>query len=234
MAVLGLGSIGASALRLLLTVLGTPSSLALCDLAEHKPRLTALAADLQAQHGALGPVQVLGAGSAPPPELYSAQLIVGATSTPGVLDVTRLTPGTVLVDDSFPPCCDPAQAVARMRTAGDLLIVGGGLLRCGTVTHTSRLPLPKPVRNQLLTQLPEGTLPSCQLEALLCAKLPGRVTPTLGPVRPAAARAVWEALPEAGLEAAPLHLGSYRPGPAELKHLRRAVELGDPDPPPGA
>src|SRR5439155_610296 len=74
---------------------------------------------------------------------YSATLLVGATNVPDVVDVARLAPGTLVVDDSFPPCLSVPAAAARLRTRGDLLFTAGGFVRApGRITRAIALPPP--------------------------------------------------------------------------------------------
>jgi amino acid adenylation domain-containing protein len=194
-AVLGMGSIGTSSLSLLLARGEPPAGLILCDLPAAAARLTALA-------------EPWGAEVATTPEaVYRADVIVAATSSgPGTLDVDRLKPGTILVDDSFPHCFDTGRALARMRDRGDVLIVGGGLLACGETRHEMAEGLP-----DLRHQLP-GSMASCRLESLLHATVPG-LPLVHGPVTPEHAAAYWDALDAAGVGAAPLHLLNERLDP---------------------
>ncbi|WP_239082460.1 non-ribosomal peptide synthetase [Actinoplanes teichomyceticus] len=199
LAVLGVGSIGSSSLALLLARAETaPAGLLLCDLPSATERLSALAADLR-ERGYPGPIEIVTDG---PGAVYRAEVIVAATSGgPGTLDVGRLRPGTILVDDSFPHCFDTTRALARMRAHADVLIVGGGLLDCGPATRTAAAGLPVAAHPGRLP----GTVASCQLESLLHAVTPG-LPLVCGPVSAAQAASYWEALDAAGVGAAPLHL----------------------------
>ena len=185
-AFLGVGSIGTSSLRLLLARAGeTPAGLILCDLPSASARLAELAAEI---------------GASVEADVYRADLIIAATSGgPSTLDVDRLRPGTMVVDDSFPHCFDTARALARMRDRGDVLITGGGLLDCGPLTNTIMPGLPS-----ITAGLP-GAIASCRLESLLHAATPGLPLVT-GPVEPVQAAAYWDALDAAGVRPAPLHL----------------------------
>ena len=157
-----------------------------------------LAAALRAD-GYRGPVEIAAAGT--PDAVYRADVIVAATSGgPGTLDVDRLRPGTLVVDDSFPHCFDTTRALARMRDHGDVLVVGGGLLDCGPAERTVAAGLPLTARPGL-----PGMLASCQLESLLHAVVPG-LPLVCGPVGAAGADAYWSALDAAGVKAAPRHL----------------------------
>ncbi|GAA4974312.1 hypothetical protein GCM10025331_80750 [Actinoplanes utahensis] len=199
-AILGVGSIGTSALRLLLARSGEkPAGLILCDLPSAAARLRELAAEIGAQAGVTAQV-----GATAQDDVYRADLIVAATSGgASTLDVERLRPGTIVVDDSFPHCFDTGRALARMRERGDVLIVGGGLLDCGLVDSTVADGLPP-----VVVGLP-GAIASCRMESLLHAAVPGLPLVT-GPVEAAHAAAYWDALDAAGVRAAPLHLLNQR------------------------
>ncbi|WP_285581685.1 non-ribosomal peptide synthetase/type I polyketide synthase [Herbidospora sp. NBRC 101105] len=171
-AFVGLGSIGRSALGLLLSVAGPPGRLLLCD----------DAAPLDGLHP--------GAERCAVDRVYEAGLIVAAVSGHEVvIDVDRLRPGTVVVDDSFPHCFD----VARARARRDVTVVGGGLLSMPGIERRLAQDVPAP-------WLP-GTIASCRLESLL----PG-LPPVLGLVDTGTALACLRAMTAAGVEAAPLHL----------------------------
>jgi len=77
--------------------------------------------------------------------VYEARVVVGATNVPNVLDVNRLKPGSVLIDDSAPHCFDVAQAALRLQQQGDLVVSEGGLVRSPTVL-SHRVFLPKRAR----------------------------------------------------------------------------------------
>ena len=120
-AFVGLGSIGRATLELLLWRGPQPRSIILCDTAGSASRLGEFEQQLRHRTGYAGSVRCVeaGPGNGHAPELvYSADLIVGATSTPRALDISRLRAGTVLVDDSFPHCFDATAAIARMQHAG--------------------------------------------------------------------------------------------------------------------
>jgi len=201
LAVVGVGSIGRSSLGLLLArAAQAPAGLLLCDLPAAASRLADLAAGLRAA-GYPGPIDIVTAGPSAPEAVYRADIVIAATSGgPGTLDVDRLRPGTIVVDDSFPHCFDPARALARMRDRNDVLVVGGGLLDCGPAERTVTPGLPAAARFGL-----PGAVASCQLESLLHAATPG--LPLIsGPVDADQAAVYWDALNSAGVHAAPLHL----------------------------
>ncbi|WP_122261633.1 non-ribosomal peptide synthetase/type I polyketide synthase [Ornithinimicrobium cerasi] len=207
-AVVGLGSIGRSSLQLLLDRAGSPARLVLCDVPGRREHLTERAAELTSA-GYPGQVVVTCTDPSPAPEVYEADLIVGAVSGgPHLVDVDRLRPGTVVVDDSFPHCFDVGAARRRMAGAGDVLVVGGGLLSCGPV---ERRPvagvLDDAQRAGVMSLRLPDSIPSCQLESLLQSRHPD-LPLVHGVVDPALALAYWDALVSTGVTAAPLHLGN--------------------------
>ncbi|MFE6622408.1 amino acid adenylation domain-containing protein [Streptomyces sp. NPDC057740] len=215
LAVVGCGSIGTSSLRLLLaTTPRPPARLLLCDLPGSAERLERLAADLSSGHPAL-PVRVAESGRTLPAEVYEADVIVTAVSgATALLDVGRLRPGTIVVDDSFPHCFDTASALDRMSREQDVLVVGGGLLALDRTETRLSEDLPAVASAGFAVRPPgiEGTLASCRLESLLHAHLgssgpAGRGLPlTHGLVDLPRALAHWDAVEAAGVRPAPLHL----------------------------
>ncbi|MFF3846536.1 amino acid adenylation domain-containing protein [Streptomyces sp. NPDC002328] len=223
LAVVGLGSIGASALELLLTLAERPPArLLLCDVPGSGPRLSDLADRLRAR-GPAGRTAVHACDPALPDAVYEADLIVAAVSGGGtVLDVDRLRPGTIVVDDSFPHCFDTARALARMREREDVLVVGGGLLSIGATRRTLADGLPSVVASAdgAAQHWLEGTLASCRAESLLYAS--GADVPLVrGLVDAPTALAYWRAVERTGAAAAPLHLLGEVLAPGLPAALRR-------------
>ncbi|WP_230991356.1 non-ribosomal peptide synthetase/type I polyketide synthase [Streptomyces endocoffeicus] len=206
-AMVGLGSIGTSSLNLLLTrAPRPPAHLLLCDVAGSAPRLRALAAELRG-NGLAGSVATAESAPGLPAAVYEADLIVTAVSGgTAVLDIDRLRPGTVVVDDSFPHCFDTARALARMREQCDVLTVGGGLLAVGDTERHIADDLPPAAASGYAERswLP-GTVASCRLESLLHTAVSG-LPLVHGLVDASHAHAYWDAVEAAGVGAAPLHL----------------------------
>lgn len=194
-AFLGVGSIGQSALELMLAVLPHPRRITLLDVPSTHERLHALRLPFA------GEVRV-----DTPAHIDGHDLIVGATSVPGVLDVDRLARGTIVVDDSFPPCFDPIRAHART-ARGEILVVSGGTLDCGAIER-DHLDLPAELAGRIRAVIALHALPGCQLEPLLLATDPS-LPATVGLVSPAVARAMWDATERLGIVAAPLRLGQW-------------------------
>ncbi|MFI1422148.1 amino acid adenylation domain-containing protein [Streptomyces sp. NPDC020731] len=211
----GLGSIGASSLELLLSLAARPPRrLLLCDVRGSGPRLRELGRRLR-ERGLAGEVEVIEAQRMLPDAVHAADLLVTAVSgTTAVLDVDRLRPGAVVVDDSFPHCFDTGRALARMRERSDVLVLGGGLLHVGRTGREVADDLPAAVAAGYLAQpWIEGTLASCRTESLLRAS-DDRLPLVHGLVDAAVARAHWDAVEEAGVTAGPLHLLGHAVDPA--------------------
>jgi hypothetical protein len=206
-AFVGLGSIGRSSLELLLAQAGSSKSLVLCDVASRRHHLSALACDIAAS-GYSGRVTIACSDPSLPAEVYDADLIVAAISgSSRSLEVDRLRPGTIVVDDSFPPLLRHLSRAPPDGTSGrrpddrrrpaDLRALGTDA-RDGVVTDAQLA--------HLTSLRPPNTIASCQLESLLQASQAG---PPGGPwsrSNHALARAYWDALTAAGVTAAPLHL----------------------------
>ncbi|GGQ06476.1 hypothetical protein GCM10010266_32450 [Streptomyces griseomycini] len=209
----GLGSIGASSLELLLELAARPPRrLLLCDVRGSGPRLGELGRRLR-ERGLARDVEVAETRGTLPDAVHGADLLVTAVSgAAAVLDVDRLRPGAVVVDDSFPHCFDTGRALARMRERRDVLVLGGGLLRVGPTDREVAADLPAAAAAGYLAQpWIEGTLASCRTESLLHAA--GHGLPLVhGLVDAAVARAHWEAVERAGVTAAPLHLLGHTVG----------------------
>ncbi|MDQ3032680.1 MAG: hypothetical protein M3Y87_09705, partial [Myxococcota bacterium] len=214
LAIVGAGSIGRASLMLLLARLSpAPARLILCDVAGVRERLDAIIDEARAV-GWSGDVVALASDERAPDAIYEADLVIAATSTPAVIDPDRLRPGAIVIDDSFPPALDTARAIARMRTIGDVIVSGGGLLECGRAERRALVDIapslapPPDLAARIASQRPAATIASCQLESLLCARDPS-LPRVMGLVTPAQAARYWDAIERAGVRAGPLHLGDH-------------------------
>src|SRR5262249_2157335 len=123
----GLGSIGTSVTRLAARAMPSPAELILCDVYANREQLE------DARREVLGmldgcSVRIAESRGGGPDEIYDASLIVGATHVPDVLDVSRLAPGTLLVDDSAPHCFSPQAAIKRFEQSGDIVFTEAGVV----------------------------------------------------------------------------------------------------------
>ncbi|HLM46156.1 MAG TPA: hypothetical protein VK458_19965, partial [Myxococcaceae bacterium] len=68
-------------------------------------------------------------GTTVPGEVYAASCFLSATSAANLLDVDRLRPGTLVVDDSAPHCFDARRAIRRFQERRDVLFTEAGAIR---------------------------------------------------------------------------------------------------------
>ncbi|HLH28979.1 MAG TPA: phosphopantetheine-binding protein, partial [Acidimicrobiales bacterium] len=125
---IGLGSVGIATLRLLLSCLPHPARLSLCDVYAKQEALESLRKELAGDLGYRGEVRLLASRHELPDELYEASLIVGATNVADILDINRVAPGTIVVDDSAPHAFRSDEALRRLEEKGDILVTEGGVL----------------------------------------------------------------------------------------------------------
>ena len=220
-AFLGLGSIGLTTLRLLLAVAPHPQTLLLCDLFPKVHQLEATITSLVKQVGFQGNLQILPVHQEVPAAFYGATLIVGATNVPDVLEISRIQPGTLLVDDSGPPCFNLPAAIERLHQQGDLLFTEGGAVQ-----------LPAPIQQTVYTPQALETLfttgevanprliMGCVLSSLLSAGAMA-LPPTIGAVDPTVAELYYQAITNLDIQAAPLHCGDYHLPVAALQRFRQ-------------
>ncbi len=209
LAVVGFGSVGRAALDLLLAELGSPLELVICD---HARRLEILDPDIEAvQASARCPVRTVAAMERSlPHEVLSADLILGASSTGDLLDPSHMEPGTVLLDDSFPPLCSPSSALARMERQGDILVAGAGRVEVPTLRRSSpllaRMGEGSAAPQDLVERLGPG-MAGCRLESLLLSRFPD-LPPVVGPVTSTQAKAYLDRARAALVQPAALHIGT--------------------------
>jgi amino acid adenylation domain-containing protein len=203
---LGLGSIGAASLRLMLRCLPHPMEIALCDLYSKRDALESMERSLREELGFRGAVRIHPSRAEVPEAFYESTLMVGATSAAEVLDVDRLRPGTLLADDSGPHCFRVDRAFHRLEASGDLLFTVAGLLRS-----------PQPIRHlrhrprEVERALGGATLPwlerpdprqitGCILSSLLAACF-DQLPPTVGLVDTETSRRHYETLERLQIQA---------------------------------
>ncbi|MBE2202058.1 MAG: hypothetical protein IAE79_25845, partial [Anaerolinea sp.] len=206
---LGLGSIGAASLRLLLATQPHPQAIILGDLYSKQAQLEALRAEIVTELGFVGEVQLAPSRQEVPAAFYEATLIVGATNVPDILDVARLRPGALLVDDSGPHCFNLEQAVHRFAAAGDILFTEGGVLQLPQPLHRLRYvpPAAPPLGTSLIDDPYE--VMGCAFSSLLPRQFP-ELEATVGLATVAMCVRYYRRLAALGFRAGPLHSKGYR------------------------
>ncbi|MDP8228961.1 MAG: amino acid adenylation domain-containing protein [Candidatus Electryoneaceae bacterium] len=127
-AFLGLGSVGSILLLSLLEVFPHPKKILLCDLFNQQQYLEDLSERIRTECQFKGQIEILYSQPYPPEQFYESRFIIGATNVPDILEVDKLLPGTIVVDDSGPHCFNVGEAIQRMKDRSDLLMTEGGVL----------------------------------------------------------------------------------------------------------
>jgi predicted amino acid dehydrogenase len=174
-AVLGLGSVGLAFLRILLMQAVQPAEIVLIDRPGRRKRLDAIGREALGKTSAGVSVEFtdshgdLTVDSA----AYRADFVVSAISATNVIDVSRVRPGTVLIDDSQPYCWSRSAAWDRCITSLDIVPCEAGLIDCSALGYRTDLPF------DFADNGCEGTAWSCLTEGLLCA-VDSQLVPTIG------------------------------------------------------
>jgi predicted amino acid dehydrogenase len=225
MAVVGVGSIGMGALRVLLQRMPHPKELVLCDVFGKAGDLEVAARELRDQLRFAGPIRCLPTQGQIDPEIYRCGVILGATNVADVLDATALAPGAILVDDSSPHCFDVAAAIARFEAHADILFTEGGILHAPDQIREIRYMPRDPESSVFFTSLqrfdraPDELL-GCLFSGLLNERFKD-LPLILGPVDAASGVKTFDRLRETGF-AAPTRLSclNYRLSLTLLERFR--------------
>lgn len=141
--VLGVGSVGTGFARLLMTREDPPRELTLMDLPSRREALEELADELRQENPRcrIRVVSTAPNGHIPPGGTpYHCDILVSAINSSNVIDVDKLAPGTVLVDDSQPWCWSRDDAWDRCVTQNDLIPCEAGLVDCSHLGYVSHFP----------------------------------------------------------------------------------------------
>ncbi|PSB51012.1 non-ribosomal peptide synthetase [filamentous cyanobacterium Phorm 6] len=216
-AFIGLGSIGINTLRLMLKCLPHPQSIIVCDIYSKLESLQNLQRELSGDLGFRGSVQIATSSSSSelPPEIYDATLIIGATNVPDILDIDRLKPGTLIVDDSGPHCFSPEQAIKRFEKHKDILFTEGGALHAPDPIETV-IYLPESMKKNMDEDTwsdefkPTNPLNimGCVMSSLLSSRF-DNIQPTVGLPNLETCVQHYQGLEQLGFQAADLHCEGY-------------------------
>jgi amino acid adenylation domain-containing protein len=227
---IGLGSVGVATLRLLLSCLPHPARLSLCDVYSKQGALESLRRELLDELGYRGEVRLLASRHEVPEEIYQAGLIIGATNVADVLDIHRVEPGTIVVDDSAPHAFRSDEAFRRIHERRDILATEGGVLLAPEPQEFLAY-VPEELETWLragLVHLVAGASPriitGCILSGLLSARF-AHLTPTIGLVDRRVALDHFETLDALGFGAPELQLGGSPLGTEVISEFR--ARFGD-------
>ena len=212
--ILGLGSIGKTALRLMLRCLPHPAQITLCDIYSNWNSMKLIGKELVDELGFRGSVRMLALTTRIPQEFYDSTLIVGTSNVPDVLDLELVRSGTLIVDDHRPQCFKEEDGLQRVQTQGDILFTEGDTLQSpDPVTHLRYLPrraekkAPK-IFQQLYARCHPFRIKGCVFSSLLSARYE-ELEPTLGFVDDQAALRHYRKLLALGFRAFELHCEDY-------------------------
>jgi predicted amino acid dehydrogenase len=142
MALLGVGSVGAAFARLLMRAdVVRPAELVLIDKPERAKRTEELAAEL-ARDGATVSVEFTSRDGRLDVDssCFDSEYVISAVSTPEVIDIDRVAPRTVLIDDSQPNCWSREWAWRRVQRAADIAPCEAGLVDAASIAYGSAFP----------------------------------------------------------------------------------------------
>ncbi|MCK5811275.1 MAG: amino acid adenylation domain-containing protein [Clostridiales bacterium] len=183
-AFVGLGSVGTSVAKLLLSVLEHPASLTLCDIYQRSDFLYDFRKHIETRLSYENDIMIaISNGSSLPDEVYEATMIVGATNVPNILDISKIKPGTLIIDDSGPHCFNKEDAIKRLHEKSDILFTEGGVLESNEIIN-KRIYLPAGIRDNVLNSYSQQfasdrDITGCILSSLLSAKYDS-LQPVLG------------------------------------------------------
>ncbi len=206
--VLGMGSVGKSVTELLLRLYPSIKRISLCELYKNRDHMREYKEKLEATFNTK--VHMLFAQDTIPEEVYQASLIIGATNVPDIIEVNRLRPGTLIIDDSGPHCFNAKDAIKRLERYGDILFTEGGVLRFPTVMEKiTYIPENIQLHNRYLKQLnSKYEVTGCVLSSLLTDKYK-ILSPTIGRISYNESIKHYNILRDLDFEAADLHCENY-------------------------
>lgn len=222
---IGLGSIGISSLSLMLESLPHPQEILLCDVYSKRDHLEKVHESIVNKLGFQGKTNIVVSQTELPSEMYDATFIVGATNVPDILDIHRLQPGTLLVDDSGPHCFSAREAIRRFEEQQDLLFTEGGVLKSPfSISELRYLPhgienFASPDQIHAFLQHRPDHITGCILSSLLSARF-DHLKPTVGAVTVQESLQHYDLLTQAGFKAAPLHCDDYTLAEDRIQRFR--------------
>ncbi len=226
---LGLGSVGISTLRLMLKTLSHPQEILLCDIYDKLDQLETIKQEIINQFNFKGDVHLILSKTEVPAEMYQSGLIVGATNVADILDVNKLNPGTLIVDDSAPHCFSAETAIKRLETEQDILFTEGGILRPSqAIERLVYLPnniqkvMTEKQRHNYLNRQPFN-ITGCVFSSLLSTRFE-QLTPKVGLVDLETSLQHYKILKELNFSAADLSCQNYQLPPELINQFQQKLK----------
>jgi predicted amino acid dehydrogenase len=204
--VLGAGSVGAAFSRLLVREPVRPAELVLVDRPERTRHVEHLAHEL-ASSGATVSVDFTDRyGQLSQDSVcYDARFLISAVSTPNVIDIEKVAPGTVLVDDSQPNCWSREQAWRRVVRREDIAPCEAGLVDASSIDYRANFPF----RFASQERSSGTSIAWCCLAEGLAMGHVGELPPTIGEPDPEGLVQYLAAFERLDFRVAPLQCGSH-------------------------
>ncbi len=168
---LGIGSIGKPTLEAMLNLMGCPKEIHICDLKSQKSRITELVESLQKIYATRFCVSYY--ESKIPDSFYTSNIIIAATTSGSVLDLYKLKPGSILIDDSYPNCYDKSDYLANSALQKSIHIIEGGVIESIHKINEIRFQFDEKITQKmplLFQERPITHIPSCILASLYLKK----------------------------------------------------------------
>jgi len=183
---IGLNTIGAATLFLVLACMPHPKRIILADAYNNLLFASVLRQELS-DCGFKGSIEIMRASDELPGGFYEASLLIGATNVPDIITVDRVKPGTILIEESGQRCFSRDDALRRLDTDGDILFTEGDLLHL-PFPSTCQMYLPEEVETALrrtetipFLAFEPHAITGCVLSGLLSHCYPD-LEPTIGEV----------------------------------------------------
>lgn len=220
----GLNTIGAASLSLMLACLPHPKRIILAD-AYNNLLVAAVLSREFSDSGFGGEVEILRASDRLPDSFYEASLIIAATNVPEIVEVERVRPGTIIVEESGQCCFSRDGAVRRIEQEADALFAEGDRLRMPSpatclmyLPEEAEIALERAQAIALLAFDPQG-MTGCVLSGLLSHRY-ASLMPTIGEVDGETCLRHYRLLNQLGFSVKDLYCDRYTIGADAVRRFR--------------
>lgn len=213
-AFLGMGSVGKSVFELMLDQMPGLHEVMLADLYVNEQAIEIYVKEMINKYPHFKRAELVLSEGGVSEKIYEADLIIGATNVPDIVDVHKFKKGVMIVDDSGPHCFSIDDAIQRLNHSRDILFTEGGVLKSKSAFKVSAF-LPREMEKYLeqkgvaaFDNFPMDRITGCVLSGLI-DHCENRNRNTTGPVKVNDSRSQYLKLKAWGIESAPLHAGQY-------------------------
>ena len=220
--VLGLGSVGTAVTELLFHLYPNINKITICDIEARGNHLNEIKKNLKHHNREVS--IVFSKGNRLPDALYQSTLIIGATNVPNLIDIYKLNPGTMIIDDSGPHCFSKEHAINRLSKYGDIIFSEGGILQSkDAITRITYVP--PYITSSILNEnyqyfIGENEITGCILSSLLTGKY-SSLSPTVGRFTYEESLKHYNVLQKGGYKGANLHCDNYAISKDKLNKFKK-------------